>query len=316
VSSLTRLFPVLVALALAVRTAGFVAVQTARPSSVIDSTALLHDLRVLSADDMQGRQADTPGGAKARAYVVERFQASGIRPFGSSYEQPFTFGAHNGANVVGHIDGTREPGRYLVVSAHFDHLGVQGGQVFNGADDNASGTAALFALAKYFSGHAPAHSLIFVAFDAEEAGLRGSQAFVKQPPVPLAAMAVDVNMDMIGRDPDNRLFVVGTRLNPFLKPELERLVPSVPVKLLFGHETPGEKEDWTKDSDHWSFQQARIPAIYLGDEDYDQHHKPTDDYETITYGFFISAAETALAIVRQFDADWNAIDQSRRTVVK
>jgi Zn-dependent M28 family amino/carboxypeptidase len=293
-----------------------VSTQTARPSTVIDSTALLHDLRVLSADDMQGRQADTAGGAKARAYVVERFQASGIKTFGSSYEQPFTFGTRHGVNVIGRIDGTREPGRYLIVSAHFDHIGVQGGQVFNGADDNASGTAALFALARYFSSHAPAHSLIFAAFDAEEAGLRGSQAFVKQPPVPLSTMAVDVNMDMIGRDPNDRLFVVGTRLNPFLKPWLERVAASAPVKLLFGHETPGEAEDWTKDSDQWSFQQAKIPAIYLGDEDYDQHHKPTDDYDTITYGFFIGATETALAIVRQFDADWEAIDQSRRAVVK
>jgi len=296
-------------------TTGIVSTQTARPSTVIDSAALLNDLRVLSADDMQGRQADTAGGAKARAYVVERFKASGIKPFGSSYEQPFTFGTHHGANVVGHIDGTRDPGRYLVVSAHFDHIGVQGGQVYNGADDNASGTAALFALAKYFSSHRPAHSIIFVAFDAEEAGLRGSQAFVKQPPVPLSSIAVDVNMDMIGRDPDDRLFVVGTRLNPFLKPWLERVGASAPVKLLFGHETPGEPEDWTKDSDHWSFQQAKIPAIYLGDEDYDQHHKPTDDYETITYPFFIGAAEASLAIVKQFDADWEAIDQSR-TVAK
>src|SRR4029453_5033805 len=120
----------------------------------------------------------------------------------------------------------------------------------NGADDNASGTAALFALARYFSAHPPDHSLIFAAFDAEEAGLRGSRAFVTKPPVELSSIVVDVNMDMIGRDPDGRLFAVGTRLNPFLRSDLERVAGTAPVRLLFGHEDPREKEDWTKDSDH------------------------------------------------------------------
>ena len=295
------------------------ALQTARPSTLIDSAQLLHDLQVLSADDMQGRQVDTAGGEKARAYVIERFKAAGIKPFGDTYTAPFTFatsraavpGARHGVNVIGHIDGTRQPPRYIVVSAHYDHLGVRNGQVYNGADDNASGTAALFALGKYFSAHPPAHSLIFAAFDAEESGLRGSQAFVKQPPVDLSSIIVDLNLDMIGRDPDDKLFAVGTRLNPFLRPYLERVVASVPIKLLFGHEDPNEKEDWTKDSDHWSFQQARIPAIYLGDEDFDQHHKATDDFETMTYTFFIGATETALAVAREFDANLEAIARQR-----
>jgi uncharacterized protein with GYD domain len=300
-------------LALLLGPLGLRAWQTPRPSTLIDSAQLLHDLQVLSSDDMQGRQVDTPGGARARAYVIERFKAAGIKPFGASYEQPFTFagrdaaaGDRHGVNVIGHIDGTRQPARYIVVSAHYDHIGVRNGQVFNGADDNASGTAALFALGKYFSTHPPQHSLIFAAFDGEESGLRGSQAFVKQPPVDLSAIMVDVNMDMIGRDPNDKLFAVGTRLNPLLKPYLERVAAAAPVKLLFGHEDPSEKEDWTKDSDHWSFQQAKIPAIYLGDEDFDQHHKATDDYETITYTFFIGATETALAVVKEFDANLEA----------
>ena len=83
--------------------------------------------------------------------------------------------------------------------------------MFNGADDNASGTAALFSVAKYFSAHRPAHSLIFVAFDGEEAGLRGARAFVRQPSIDDAsAIRVDLNMDMIGRDPNDKLFAVGT----------------------------------------------------------------------------------------------------------
>jgi Zn-dependent M28 family amino/carboxypeptidase len=300
---------------------GFGPPQTVRQSALVDSAQLLRDLQALSSDEMQGRQVETPGGAKARAYVVARFKAAGLEPFGDSYEQPFTFGNassgnHHGVNVVGRVNGTRRPARFLVVSAHYDHIGMRNGQVFNGADDNASGTAALLALGKYFSAHPPEHSLIFVAFDAEEAGLRGSRAFVTKPPVELSSIVVDVNMDMIGRDPDDRLFAVGTRLNPFLRPYLERVAGTAPVHLLFGHEDPREKEDWTKDSDHWSFQEAKIPAIYLGDEDFDQHHKATDDYETMTFGFFIGATETALAIVKELDVNLEAIERARSSPAK
>jgi hypothetical protein len=127
---------------------GFGLPQTVRQSALVDSAQLLRDLQALSSDDMQGRQVETPGGAKARAYVVARFKAAGLEPFGDSYEQPFTFGNaasgnHHGVNVVGRVNGARRPARFLVVSAHYDHIGVRNGQVFNGADDNASGTAAL-----------------------------------------------------------------------------------------------------------------------------------------------------------------------------
>ena len=317
-----------VAIVLAVILGGCLAVaaaQTPRTSALIDSAALLRDLRVLSADDMQGRRVGTAGGAKAREYLIERFNASGIKPFGGAsppYTLPFSFSSSmgevvgaeiHGVNLVGHIDGTSQPTRYIVVSAHYDHLGVRNGEVFNGSDDNASGTAALVALAKYFSAHPPQHSLIFAAFDGEEAGLRGSRAFVANPPVELSSIVLNVNMDMIGRDPADKLFAVGTFLNPFLKPYLDHVAASAPVKLLLGHDDPNQRnvEDWTKDSDHWAFQQAGIPAIYLGDEDFDQHHKTTDDYETMTYNFFIGAAETALAVVREFDTHLDAIARQR-----
>jgi Zn-dependent M28 family amino/carboxypeptidase len=299
------------------------AAQSARKSPLIDSAQLLHDLQVLSADDMQGRQVGTEGGAKARAYVIDRFKAAGLKPFGSSYEEPFTFASarrapdvsteQHGVNIVGRVDGTSAPTRFIVVSAHYDHLGVRNGQVYNGADDNASGTAGIISVAAYLAAHPLAHSVIVVAFDGEEAGLQGSKAFVKQPPVELSAIAVDVNLDMIGRDPNDKLFAVGTHLNPFLKPHVEHVAAASPIKLLIGHDDPAEKnvEDWTRDSDHWSFQQAGVPAIYLGDEDFDQHHKPTDDYETMTYSFFIGATETSIALVKELDANFDAIAQHR-----
>ena len=292
-----------------------------RPSTLFDSARLLEDLRILSADDMQGRQAGTPGGEKARAYVVERFKASGLQSFGDSYVHPFTFTSGRGdaaterqaANVLGFIAGTANPGRYIVVTAHYDHVGVRSGVVFNGANDNASGTAALFALASHFSKTRPANSLLFAALDAEESGMRGARAFLATPPVDPAALVLNVNIDMIGRDPDDKLFVVGTHQQPFLRPYIDTIAASAPVRLLPGHDNPAEKgvEDWTRSSDHAAFCQAKIPCLYFGVEDFGNHHKPTDDYETMTHDFYVRAVETLVAAVKVFDAKLDEIAKAR-----
>ncbi len=298
-------------------------------SSLFDAQVLLGDLKTLSADDMEGRQIGTPGGAKARAFVIERFKASGLQPFGGSFEQPFTYMGgrrggpqteQKGVNVIGRIDGTRTPRRYIVISAHYDHIGVRNGQPANGADDNASGTAALFALAKYFSTHKPANTLIFAAFDGEESGLRGARAFVATPPVEAAAIGINLNMDMIGRDPNNLLYVVGTYSQPFLKPFIERIAAKAPVKLVMGHDDPAKAranptsqqfEDWTGDSDHKAFCDAKIPCLYFGVEDFDQHHKVTDDFETMTYAFYVHAVETMVRAAEEFDSRLDDVVKAR-----
>ena len=107
---------------------------------------------------------------------------------------------------------------------------------------------------------------------------------MRDPPVPVTAMVVNVNMDMVGRDPGNKLFAVGIHQYPFLKPYVEAAVQP-PVVLAFGHDIPGHltegpEQDWTADSDHYVFHQAGIPFVYFGVEDFDQHHKATDDSPT------------------------------------
>jgi hypothetical protein len=292
-------------------------------SSLIDAPQLLRDLQTLSADDMEGRQVGTPGGEKARAYVIQRFKESGVVPFGAGYEQPFTFAGGRGAqqaerkgvNVIGRIEGTRFKDRYIVISAHYDHIGVRSGQVANGADDNASGTAALFALAKYFSAHRPANSLIFAAFDGEESGLRGARAFVAAPPVEAAALAIDLNMDMIGRDPNDLLYVVGTHTQPFLKPFIGHIAAKAPVILVMGHDDPAQKgiEDWTSQSDHKAFCDAKVPCLYFGVEDFEQHHRVTDDFETMSHRFYVRAAETMVLAAQEFDSNLDAVLKARGT---
>jgi len=296
----------------------------ARASKLFNSAALLSDLKTLSSDAMNGRAVDSPDGARARAFLAGRLQAAGLKPLGASFEQPFVFtsGGRNGApvvtrhgvNLVGVVQGSRRPARYIVVTAHYDHLAPRNGVVMNGADDNASGAAALVAITEYFTKHRPANSLIVVACDGEEAGLRGAEAFAAKPPVPAAAMVVNVNLDMIGRDPDDKLFAVGTRLNPSLRPFVEEVAKSAPVKLLIGHDDPANKteDDWTRDSDHYALWTAlKMPFIYLGVEDESQHHKPTDDYETITYDFYIRAVETSIALIRNFDTHLDLIAKGR-----
>jgi Zn-dependent M28 family amino/carboxypeptidase len=214
-------------------------------------------------------------------------------------------------NVLGRIEGRSRPARHIVVSAHYDHIGIRNGTIFNGADDNASGTAALFAIAKYFDRRTPANSLIFAAFDAEEIGRQGSQAFVAKPPVSLDSIALNLHLDMIGREPDKRLFVVGTALFPFLRPHIESAARRSPLRLLTGHENPTQPEDWTNDSDHFSFIQAKVPALYFGVEDFDEHHQATDDYETMTYEFYVRAVETIIQVIEQFDAHLDDVVKAR-----
>lgn len=305
--------------------------QAPRKSQLFDSAALLSDLKTLSSDAMNGRAVDSADGAKARAFLADRLKAAGLKPFGDSFEQPFTFksggraGApvvdRHGVNLVGRIDGSRQPARYVVVTAHYDHLAPRNGVVMNGADDNASGAAALVAITEYFAKHRPTNSIIIVACDAEEVGLRGAEAFAMAPPVPAASMIVNVNLDMIGRDPDDKLFAVGTFLSPYLKPLVEDVAKSAPVKLLIGHDDPAKakpasgvkvEDDWTRDSDHYQFWTVlKMPFIYLGVEDESQHHKATDDYETITHDFYVRAVETSIALIRNFDKNLDRIQKGR-----
>jgi Zn-dependent M28 family amino/carboxypeptidase len=289
--------------------------QAVAPAIRVDAAQILNDVDNLAADDMEGRLAGSPGGEKARAYVLGRLKQAGVAPIGESFERPFTFtsrtaGERKGMNLVGVIRGTRNPDQYIVLTAHYDHIGVRNGEVFNGADDNASGVAALLAAAAHFSRTKPEHSLLIAVLDAEESGSRGARALMRDPPVPVGAMVVNINLDMVGRDPDHKLFATGTYHYPFLKPYLEGIAQP-PVVLVFGHDTPGEKEDWTKQSDHVVFHEAGIPFVYFGVEDVAQYHKATDDAATIDRAFLAGAAATVIAAAHQFDSHVDQIAAHR-----
>jgi Zn-dependent M28 family amino/carboxypeptidase len=276
------------------------AVETAAPpaSKTLDAAQLLEDVRVLSGDAMEGRGAGTKGGAMARAYVLRRFADAGLKPLGASFEQPFELparagGEKSGVNLVGYVEGRAHPSRFVVVTAHYDHLGVREGVVYNGADDNASGVAVLLQLAAHFARERPENSVVFAALDAEELGLVGARAIVKR--------------DMVSRSDRGELYAAGTHHTPALRPLLERVAARSAVKLLLGHDRPEQgKDDWTNQSDQFAFHRAGVPFVYFGVEDHKDYHRPTDDFDALTKDFFVHAAETILDAVRTLDAGLDA----------
>lgn len=258
------------------------------------------DVRILSADDMQGRAPGTPGSEKARSYILSRFAQIGLSPIGDRFEQSFEFAKRDGTklrgvNLVARIKGTK-PGKAMVVSAHYDHLGVRNGEIYNGADDNASGVAGLLAVAEAFMANPPKHDVIFAVVDAEESGLRGAKAFAAAPPVPLETIALDVNFDMLSKNAKNELYVSGASPFPFLKPILVKVAAIAPVSLKLGHDTDadGKENNWTTQSDHYAFGEKGVPWVYFGVEDHPEYHRPTDDFATVPQDFFKRSVATVI----------------------
>lgn len=288
----------------------------------IQGDRVLRDLGALAHDSMQGRKVGTRGGAMARAYLLREMRAIGLEPVGAGFEHPFTYtGADSaqvrGVNLLGRIRGTRSPERILVVSAHYDHEGVgravAGDSIYNGADDNASGTAALLEMARYFRANPPENTLVFAFWDAEESGLRGARAFIAAPPVPRDAIVLNVNMDMVSRSEKGELYAAGAAKWPFLRPYVAQVAARAPVRLLQGHDTPTPTphDDWTMQSDQGPFHAAGIPFVYFGVEDHPGYHHPSDQVEAITPGFYVNAVRTITDVVATLDRGADAIRQAR-----
>ena len=280
-------------------------------SKIIDAKRLIKDVEYLSSDKLKGRETGTAESAIARKYVLERFKESGIKAFNQKYLQRFSFTnrrktkEYKGVNVVGFIKGKSEPNKYIVITAHYDHVGVKQGKIYNGADDNASGTAALFAIAKYFEKNRSKNSLIFVAFDAEEKGLRGARHFVDNLPVKKEDILLNINMDMISRNDKNELYAAGTFHYPNFKPYLKKVQKNATVRLRLGHDDPKlGRDDWTSQSDHGAFHRKKIPFIYFGVEDHKDYHKPSDDFENIQPKFYVNAVEAIVLVVKSIDQDY------------
>jgi Zn-dependent M28 family amino/carboxypeptidase len=211
--------------------------------------------------------------------------------------------AYTSPNVVGVLPGTDSllKDEYVVVTAHLDHVGVRGGEVYNGADDNASGSAAIIEAAEA-AGMAPGkRSIIFVLLTSEEDGLLGANYFADNPPVPIEQIVLNINLDMVGRNsPDfpEVLLAMGSEQR---RPELLQLIRDVNVEV-------GAPLDWrlnegpdphnhVQRSDQMAFMQKGIPAIlitrgFMGPD----YHQASDDAATINYPKVVYAARLAYGL--------------------
>lgn len=272
-------------------------------SPILDTDQLIEDIKVLSSDEMEGRRVGTEGNAEAREYILDRFEEMRIDPYKGSYTHEFSRERRNGTmvngvNLLGVVQGKTDS--VIVISAHYDHLGVRDSLIFNGADDNASGTGGLLAMIGYFKQVQPHHTLVFAAFDAEEGGLVGATAFVADSML-MDKVIFNINMDMISQNNKNELYAVGTYHYPELKPILET-VETGELKLLFGHDTPEDgHQDWTFSSDHGPFHRAGIRFVYFGVEDHEHYHKATDEFETIPQEFYKRSVQVILNAVLALD---------------
>lgn len=293
----------------------------------VNEKMLLHNLKVISHDSMQGRFFGTESNYKTQKFIAKQFDSLGIAPAFSSggiQKYQFTFKGEfrqeiypisnpekdfsnvpdttvTGGNVVTMIKGKSE--KAIVITGHLDHLGIKDGAVFNGADDNASGAAALLTIANYFRDKSPKHTLIFAAVDAEEIGSLGCDYLLNNFPIPIENIVLNVNMDMIAHNDSLELYASGLYHYPNLKQPLENL-KSTEINLLYGHDDPDEKDldDWTFDSDHREFHRRQIPFIYFGVEDHKDYHMPTDTFGNINKEFYIKAVRLIIEAIEEYDS--------------
>lgn len=168
------------------------------------------------------------------------------------YERQFT--SHN---VIGYVPGTKRPDSFVVFTAHFDHLGRMGNEtIFPGAHDNASGTAAMMYLAQYFAKNPQPYTMVFMGFSGEEAGLLGSEYFVKNPLFPLENIRFLVNLDMTGDASEGITVVNGKE-----QKEAFQILEEINKQELYLPEI--HQREQTNNSDHYSFAQAGVPAVFI-----------------------------------------------------
>jgi hypothetical protein len=282
-----------------------------------DSTVIRRDIEYLASDQLEGRLAGTPGNDSAAAYLARRYRSLGLTELVPGYLQPFNAlsaqDAHMGRtaprptqNVVALLRG-RDPAlrdEYIVIGAHFDHLGREktfamdpeaGDAIRNGADDNASGTAAVLDLARMLVADPPRRSVIFVNFSAEELGVLGSSWFVNHPPVPLERIVAMINFDMVGRLRNDKLIVYGTATATELKGILDSANAAATGSAMF-HISGGG--DGYGPSDQSSFYAKDIPVLHFFTDLHEDYHRATDDADKINAGGEARVVDLALRVAR------------------
>jgi Zn-dependent M28 family amino/carboxypeptidase len=292
---LAALFATLVALSLGFCGAGCNSHRSNVPVAIVDDRKTIE---FLASPQLDGRGVGTAGLDEAAHFIADEFRQLGLRPLPGqpSYFQQFRPPHHEPGesvkNVLGYIRGRRAE-EYVVIGAHYDHLGRAGygpmrGKIHPGADDNASGTTAMLMLARRYVARRepPERSIIFAAFTGEEIGLWGSREFVTHPPVPLKQVVAMINLDMVGRlrpaaatQPSREiLYIGGSGTAPAFDAILRDANRDCPQFELVDLDRGG-----IGPSDHMSFALAKIPVLFLFTGLHPDYHRPTDVATKINY---------------------------------
>lgn len=287
----------------------------------ISKENVYNHISFLAHDDLKGRGTSTEDEIHAAKYIAQQFEKYGLHPLGNDeYYYHFSFKKSNnphgddsiavaetryGLNVIGMIDNGAP--HSIVIGAHYDHLGLghdhnsldanPEDKIHNGADDNASGTAGVIELARYFSENEVSnnYNYIFMAFSGEELGLIGSKKWCDDPTYPLQKINYMLNMDMIGRlnDSSKKLLIYGVGTSDSWIPALENVNTYFSVK----YDSAG-----IGPSDQTSFYLKDIPVLHFFTGQHSDYHKPSDDIEYVNFDGEVKVLELMLDLIQYLDA--------------
>jgi len=313
--------------------ANIVDVSPTKYINTITSKDLIKHLYIVSSDEMEGRQTGSTGQKKAGDYLISQYKANKISfPKGATdyYQRiPASFlnakrndNLPDSENIWAYIEGSEKPNEVIVISAHYDHIGTKNGEVYNGADDDGSGTVALLEIAQAFEiakkeGHGPKRSILFLHVTGEEHGLLGSSFYSQNPLFPLANTITDINIDMIGRhdefhnDSSNYVYLIGS---DYLSTDLYNICEDANknyvnlfIDYKFNDRTDPNRFYYR--SDHYNFAKNGIPSVFLFNGVHADYHKATDEIDKIEFGALAKRTQLAFVIA------WELANRENRPVV-
>jgi Zn-dependent M28 family amino/carboxypeptidase len=299
----------------------------------ITAEDLKKHLYIIAADSMEGRETGSAGQKKAGRYLISEYQKNnvsfpkGAADFYQAVPASFLNGKRNrnlpnSENIWAFIEGTEKPEEVIVISAHYDHVGIENGEIYNGADDDGSGTSALLEIAQAFQlakkeGNGPKRSILFLHVTGEEHGLLGSRYYSENPLFPLANTVADVNIDMIGRrdeahaDSNNYVYVIGS---DYLSSDLYNICEDVNKKYIhlnldYKYNDRNDPNRFYYRSDHYNFAKNGIPSVFFFNGTHDDYHQATDEVDKIEFDALAKRTQLAFATA------WEIANRENRLVV-
>lgn len=299
----------------------------------ITAEDLKKHLYIIAADSMQGRETGSAGQKKAGRYLISEYQKNNVSfPKGASdfYQAvPTSFlnakrnrNLPNSENIWAFIEGTEKPEEVIVISAHYDHVGIENGEIYNGADDDGSGTSALLEIAQAFQlakkeGNGPKRSILFLHVTGEEHGLLGSRFYSENPLFPLANTVADVNIDMIGRRDElhattnNYVYIIGANR---LSAELDHISAIMNQKYVgldldYRFNDPKDPNRFYERSDHYNFAKHGIPSVFFFNGVHADYHKKSDEAHKIEYDALEKRTQLAFVVA------WELANRKNRILV-